>query len=215
MGSSYFGGRAFYEHGHIYSFEPSTDIFVHSVKNMQIATLPFAQNNPTASTVLSLYSMYDVAVLFQDCQAGADAENVCARYERSNGTHRFSSSGGILDLRARPPRTEFIANSSYTTREAMIQNQVEVGLHAYQTLLRMPFSHINVTVFAEFAKNLSTTFVHFKPEHCVLNKDLVSDSDIERVSGRAWVYKPAALGLGATDGSAQLGIAFGNGISKR
>jgi len=212
MGSSYFGGRAFFEHGHTYSYEPRKHIFVHSVKNMQINTLPFVQNNPTGSTVLSLLSMYDVAVSFQDCQAGADSADVCVRYERSNGTHRFSSGGGILDLTVNSPRTEYVATTSYTTREAMIQNQVEMGFRAYKHLLRLPFSYINVTVFAEYAKTISAKFVHFKPEHCVLNKDLVSDSDIERVPGRRWKYKPAALD--DSDALPQLGAAFGGGIAK-
>jgi len=206
MASSYFGGRAFFEQRHMYAFEPAKHIFVHSTKNMQIFNKP--TQSPTDPNVLSLYSMYDVAVSFQDCQAGADSDDVCARYERGNGTHRFSSGGGVLDLTSRSVRPEFQANASYTTREAMIEGQAEMGLKAFHGLFRLPFSYINVTVFAKHAKTLSSTFVHFKPEHCDLDKALVKDSDLERVSGRFWVYKKAV----EMDTAQNLGTAFGAGI---
>jgi hypothetical protein len=68
------------------------------------------------------------------------------------------------DLEACKPSIE----CSDAQLRAVIEEQVKVGLNAYNELQRMRASLINMTVFASAARTLDKEFKPFLPEHCVL-----------------------------------------------
>ncbi len=183
---TYFGGRAYAETADYYSFEPRLHFCVHSIKNLQVV-----HTDQMRKQILTMFSMYDAAIAFQDCEAGEFSYNVCEIYDRSNATHRISTGGGVVDLQAQAKHPELTQISQYTSRSAMIQQQVEIGLKAFENLIHLPYSHINVTVFATKAKTLSSKFVHFEPEHCQLQTGLVPETDIKQISTSTWLYQPA------------------------
>ena len=196
---SYFGGRIYAETAAIYNFSPRRDILIHAVKNMVLGQgknknkekhkkkrivpedVETLKAEAEVSPIQSMYSMYDVAVRFQDCTYPENkGDNICDRYGR-----KFTTRGipieDTLDA-------EMSANPPFHDMAGMVRNQVIAGVEAMKSVGKLPASRIDVTVYGEKAKNLAEEFHYFDFTDCNIKEEAKDDL---RTEDEVFVYWPA------------------------